>query len=1164
MEGNTNDPPVHTGDEMELDKTVENGNKAEGSGTPSSANESSGAAAGSSSPTEVDEEVLPSIDEQVELVKAQTAKLEEKEGMLAYVISRNWLGRVVSRSKYASEMGAFDKSCVEGDIGRVNNNDIIVQDEHLHLVDEKGLEFVPLRKGLSSSAEFELVPESSWDQIVKWYGLEARQKPVIRYQHQTNPGGDIPEFIFEMYPPVFTLRKYYKKDKPDSVLQAPKILASRFKKYMDFVKTIKEKLGIPLTTTITIYRVLEVQGTADPSQVESHSMPTPEASREHTPNSGSDSRWIGPEEYDDLFSKSQIDQLDVNDESMNSNYNGSVRLQTLGLTVDQTLIIVEGPPKVKATKKIAPKNLAAAKESISEASSGRASPLGMITRGRNRHSTRPKGTVGLTNLGNTCYMNSALQCIRACKELSLFFLSNQWKKDLNPENPLGHKGQIASSYADLLRAIYSGGAGPFTPRQFKSTLGRFAPLFSGYGQQDSQEFMSFLVDGLHEDLNRIRQKPYTSNPDFDDSKIDDPEAIKELGEIYKKNYQARNSSVVTDLFNGFYKNKLVCPVCHKVSITFDPYLLLTLQLPMDHYWSFPFVFVPIDNKPVKIVIDNEKGMSMKALKEFVASRIPGTAAEKMFMAEIFNNKFYRVMRDQESIAEANIQQRDDMVIYQLEDTPNNWPLRKPKSMLEVDAKPDADTEEHGKQLVTVLHRVKSKGGYHSTNFNVVLWPNVIMLSKDEACDYNEILRKCLRVVQNTTERPSLADYAAQKARDLEKEDSDMESPAAEDTQSNEDDAVSMDDESPDGNVKTRSLSSEDGIVDVEMTGTEETERDPPVSKAPSWMQKGAEIPEALTDLFTIGVGYYSGIVPAGFQGNFDINGNYPSIRDRIPRPALESDESEKTADSPETADASDESGAEETPDRSEAEVSYYQSEGGEELSSITVKPGSGRNRKKKQKQKQKHQQKLAKRAAGKRSTTSIPLPVVDSEDARLVRPNEVIVLDWDLTAYSDLFDSPFGDSRKKPFVVPDPTLEKKAAARDAKRKRAVTLQDCFEETSKEEILSQENAWYCDRCKEHRLASKQLEIWTIPDILVIHLKRFSASRNFRDKIDILIDFPKEGLDLTGKVGVSEGKELIYDLFGVDNHYGGLGGGHYTAFAQNFYDGEWYEYNGKLPL
>ena len=47
-----------------------------------------------------------------------------------------------------------------------------------------------------------------------------------------------------------------------------------------------------------------------------------------------------------------------------------------------------------------------------------------------------------------------------------------------------------------------------SPSNFKWQLGKFAPQFQGYGQQDSQELLAFLLDGLHEDLNRIKRKPY--------------------------------------------------------------------------------------------------------------------------------------------------------------------------------------------------------------------------------------------------------------------------------------------------------------------------------------------------------------------------------------------------------------------------------------------------------------------------------------------------------------------------------------------------------------------------------------------------------------------------------------------------------------------------------
>jgi ubiquitin carboxyl-terminal hydrolase 4/11/15 len=56
----------------------------------------------------------------------------------------------------------------------------------------------------------------------------------------------------------------------------------------------------------------------------------------------------------------------------------------------------------------------------------------------------------------------------------------------------------------------------FNNLSFQIAVGRFAPQFSGYQQQDSQELLAFLLDGLHEDLNRIHKKPYIEQTDTED------------------------------------------------------------------------------------------------------------------------------------------------------------------------------------------------------------------------------------------------------------------------------------------------------------------------------------------------------------------------------------------------------------------------------------------------------------------------------------------------------------------------------------------------------------------------------------------------------------------------------------------------------------------------
>ena len=144
------------------------------------------------------------------------------------------------------------------------------------------------------------------------------------------------------------------------------------------------------------------------------------------------------------------------------------------------------------------------------------------------------------------------------------FLAELYREELNSSNPLGMGGAIAESFGSLMTRIWSSTAGPssYTPREFKQQLQRFAPQFSGYQQQDSQELVAFLLDGLHEDLNRVLKKPYVENPDWEGG------GDKELVELARKSWQgyiSRNDSVIVDLFQGQYKSTLVCPECQKVS-----------------------------------------------------------------------------------------------------------------------------------------------------------------------------------------------------------------------------------------------------------------------------------------------------------------------------------------------------------------------------------------------------------------------------------------------------------------------------------------------------------------------------------------------------------------------------------------------------------------------
>lgn len=112
--------------------------------------------------------------------------------------------------------------------------------------------------------------------------------------------------------------------------------------------------------------------------------------------------------------------------------------------------------------------------------------------------------VGLQNLGNTCFMNSSLQCLLHIEPLMTYFLSNAVSTDLNPASPM--KGSLALSFSDLAKEFISTNDGEvISPNRFQKTVSVYAPHLLDFQQQDCQEFLRFLLDGMSEDLCRSRQ-----------------------------------------------------------------------------------------------------------------------------------------------------------------------------------------------------------------------------------------------------------------------------------------------------------------------------------------------------------------------------------------------------------------------------------------------------------------------------------------------------------------------------------------------------------------------------------------------------------------------------------------------------------------------------------
>uniref|UniRef100_A0A8C5S9Q9 ubiquitinyl hydrolase 1 n=1 Tax=Laticauda laticaudata TaxID=8630 RepID=A0A8C5S9Q9_LATLA len=704
------------------------------------------------------------------------------------------------------------------------------------------------------------------------------------------------------------------------------------------------------------------------------------------------------------------------------------------------------------------------------------------------------GFTGLVNLGNTCFMNSVIQSLSNTRELRDYFHDRSFESEINYSNPLGTGGRLAIGFAVLLRALWKGTHHAFQPSKLKAIVASKASQFTGYAQHDAQEFMAFLLDGLHEDLNRIQNKPYTETVDSDGR----PDEV--VAEEAWQRHKMRNDSFIVDLFQGQFKSKLVCPVCSKVSITFDPFLYLPVPLPQKQKVLTVYYFAKEPhNKPVKFLvsISKENSTAMEVLDS--VSHSVRVNSENLRLAEVIKNHFHRMFLPSQSLDAVSPTDlllcfevlspelaKERVVELQVQQRPQvpSIPITKCAA-----CQKKQQSDEEKLKRCTRCYRV----GYCNVVCQRTHWSNHKTLCRPENIGFPFLISIPESRLTYARLAQLLEGYARYSVSVFQPPFQVGRMPSEQGLP-----LLSSEKQEPPVRNSCATVGSAATAVETSTMESGDGARAPHLLQEPQPPLSAPELQPELGDASTV-----RSKVPTGRSSGLSLDSGY----------------SESSVESQLESCLERELSYERVP-RPEAAIPGYQH------------PAEGLS------------SQITQFYINKIDATSKEQKLEDKGDAPL-----------DLTDDCSLALVWKNNERMKEFVLVESKelecIEDPGSASEAARAGHFTLEQCLNLFTKPEVLAPEEAWYCPKCKQHREASKQLMLWRLPNILIIQLKRFSfRSFIWRDKINDMVDFPVRSLDLSKFcIGQKDEQQLpMYDLYAVINHYGGMIGGHYTAYAR----------------
>ncbi|XP_058532135.1 ubiquitin carboxyl-terminal hydrolase 43 isoform X3 [Ochotona princeps] len=281
---------------------------------------------------------------------------------------------------------------------------------------------------------------------------------------------------------------------------------------------------------------------------------------------------------------------------------------------------------------------------------------------------RPPGAQGLKNHGNTCFMNAVVQCLSNTDLLAEFLALGRYRAAPG-------SAEVTEQLAALVRALWTREYTPQLSAEFKNAVSKYGSQFQGNSQHDALEFLLWLLDRVHEDLEG-------SSRGAASQKLP-PQASKPSENLLASSSQLPSGqSFVQSHFQAQYRSSLTCPHCQKQSNTFDPFLCVSLPIPLrqTRFLSVTLVFLSKSQRFLRVGLAVPILSTVAALRKMVAEE-GGVPVDEVILVELHPSGFQRSFFDDEDLN--TIAEGDNVYAFQVPPSPGQGTLSAPPPALSV-------------------------------------------------------------------------------------------------------------------------------------------------------------------------------------------------------------------------------------------------------------------------------------------------------------------------------------------------------------------------------------------------------------------------------------------------------------------------------------------------